>query len=597
MPIRSHVLLHLHLGVLCCTAELAFAGSPVAEAAARGDLEAVRTLLQNGADVNAPQGDGMTALHWAAERDAVEMVQTLVAAGATLETTTRIGAYTPLHLASRAGSAKAVAALLKAGGNPKAVSTAGGATPLHLAAAAGSVAAIRALLDRGAVIDARESAAGQTPLMFAASYGRVATVEVLLERGADHTIATEVVDLPARRTADQAMRRRRNQVVAATKAKGSAPTPGQVQAAIRAARQLPPQKKENQEKPTPEAAVDYEEVRPKPLTYTELVGKQGGLTALLHAAREGHSFVVEALLAAGAEIDRVSGGDRTSPMLIAMINGHFDLAMRLLDRGADPNLASDSGATPLYAALNAHWAPKARYPQQQAYKQQKATYLDVMARLLKAGVDPNVRLKKHLWYMSYTFDLLGVDTRGATPFWRAAYATDVDAMRLLVAHGADPKIATQKVERRRSRRGGRRGERGRGRQRADRSGLPSVPAGGPAVYPIHAASGVGYGEGYAGNSHRHVPGGWLPAVRYLVEELGADVNARDHNGYSPLHHAAARGDDELIRYLVEKAADVTVVSRRGQTTADMANGPVQRVQVFPETVALLQRLGAKKTPK
>ena len=116
--------------------------------------------------------------------------------------------------------------------------------------------------------------------------------------------------------------------------------------------------------------------------------------------------------------------------------------------------------------------------------------------------------------------------------------------------------------------------------------------GGPAVYPIHAASGVGYGQGFAGNSHRHVPDGWLPAVTYLIEEVGADVNARDLNGYSPVHHAAARGDDELIRYLVSQGADVMLVSRSGQTTVDMANGPVQRIQPFPETIALLESLGA-----
>ena len=96
-----------------------------------------------------------------------------------------------------------------------------------------------------------------------------------------------------------------------------------------------------------------------------------------------------------------------------------------------------------------------------------------------------------------------------------------------------------------------------------------------------------------GTANRNVVDGWLPAVKYLVEVHGADVNARDHNGYSPVHHAAARGDNELIMYLVEKGADVTLVSRRGQTTADMANGPVQRIRPFPETVALLQRLGSK----
>jgi ankyrin repeat protein len=126
----------------------------------------------------------------------------------------------------------------------------------------------------------------------------------------------------------------------------------------------------------------------------------------------------------------------------------------------------------------------------------------------------------------------------------------------------------------------------------DPSGLPPVPVGGPGVYPIHAASGVGYGEGFAANIHRVVPDGWLPAVKYLVEELGADVNARDHNGYTAVHHAAARGDDELILYLVEQGADPLVVARTGQTTVDMANGPVQRISPFPSTIALLESLGA-----
>ena len=85
--------------------------------------------------------------------------------------------------------------------------------------------------------------------------------------------------------------------------------------------------------------------------------------------------------------------------------------------------------------------------------------------------------------------------------------------------------------------------------------------------------------------------GW-PAVRYLVEDLGLDVNARDNDGYTALHHAAARGDNAVIEYLVSKGADVTVVSRRGQSTADMANGPVQRVSPFPETVKLLEKLGS-----
>ena len=117
------------------------------------------------------------------------------------------------------------------------------------------------------------------------------------------------------------------------------------------------------------------------------------------------------------------------------------------------------------------------------------------------------------------------------------------------------------------------------------------------MFPIHAASGVGYGEGFESNAHRHVPDGWLPAVKYLVEELGIDVNLRDHNGYNAVHHAASRGDNELIRYLVSKGADVKVVSRRGQTTADMANGPFQRTSPYPDTIALLESLGAKNNHK
>ena len=113
-----------------------------------------------------------------------------------------------------------------------------------------------------------------------------------------------------------------------------------------------------------------------------------------------------------------------------------------------------------------------------------------------------------------------------------------------------------------------------GRQRLDPSGMPAMPAGGPGVYPLHAAAGAEYGEGFAGNAHRHAPESWLAAVKYLIEELGGDVNARDDGGYTPLHHAAARGDNEVILYLVSKGANVKAVSRRGQTTADMANGPV-----------------------
>ena len=89
----------------------------------------------------------------------------------------------------------------------------------------------------------------------------------------------------------------------------------------------------------------------------------------------------------------------------------------------------------------------------------------------------------------------------------------------------------------------------------------------------------------------------LAAVKYLVEELHAEVNAADADGNTALHNAASRGDNEMILYLVSHGADVRAVNRNGQTTVDVANGPVQRVQPFPETIALLEKLGAKNNHK
>src|SRR5690606_12675167 len=148
-------------------------------------------------------------------------------------------------------------------------------------------------------------------------------------------------------------------------------------------------------------------------------------------------------------------------------------------------------------------------------------------------------------------------------FWRAAFGTDIDAMRLLVRYGADPHLPTFRPPDRR-----RPGAGAEGGEGLDPSGLPPVPVGGPGVYPIHAASSIGHIT-LGAQSHRHAPDAWLPVVQYLVEELGADVNVRDYNGYNAIHHAAGRGDVALIEYLVEKGGDVTAVSRRGQTTADI----------------------------
>jgi hypothetical protein len=202
-----------------------------------------------------------------------------------------------------------------------------------------------------------------------------------------------------------------------------------------------------------------------------------------------------------------------------------------------------------------------------------------MEALLEGGADPNARTHAHIWYAAYNTGRMGVEFVGATPFWRAAYALDVEAMRLLVRYGADPNIPTMTF--------------GTAARPNDQSGLPAVPAGGPHVPPFHAASGVGYGTSRVAQQHRHVPDGWMPAARYFLEELGVDVNIRDADGFTALHHAAARGDNEMILYLVKRGANVMAVNRAGQTTVDMANSPEQRTQPFPETIKLLEGMGAK----
>ena len=303
--------------------------------------------------------------------------------------------------------------------------------------------------------------------------------------------------------------------------------------------------------------------------------------------RQGHADAATLLLESGADVNQVTGGDGTSPLLMAVINGHFDLAMFLLDRGANPRLASDNGVTPLYAALNVQWAPKALYPQPRAYTQQKLSYLDFMKRLLDEGRRRERAPEEEGVVLGLQLRSLGrrrdrrdaVLARGVRERRRGHAAARRARRRSEYPDDEAGRPAAHRRRRTRDRRGRLRAAAGSGRR-------PGVP-------PLQAATGVGYGEGFAANSHRNAPSGWMPAVKYLVEELGADVNARDHEGNTALHHAAARGDNEMILYLVSKGADVKAVNRAGETTVDMANGPVQRIQPFPETIALLEKLGAK----
>jgi len=554
------------VAALCVSALQASGPAVVADAAMRRDLDTVKALLRQGVDVNAAQGDGMTALHWAATHGDAALTEALLYAGANVRATSRLGRHTALHVASRAGAAAVVRALVERGADVNAI-TSTGATALMFAAQTGQVAAVAALLDAKADVNAVESANGQSALMFAATADRAEVVALLVARGAKADVTSKVVNLAA--------------LTMTGDGEGRAPEPqGGTEAR---AGQAPPSPRPAP-RPTDVAGAT------RPYRYNELIGAQGGLSALHFAARQGALAAARSLVEHGAAVNLKSPADGTTPLLMATLNGHFDLAAYLLTRGADPNIVSAAGAAPLYATLNVHWAPKAAYPQPRAHLQQQTTYLALLTQLLEAGADPNARLTRKVWYSGYNFDQSGVDEIGATPFWRAAYASDVTAMRLLVSRGADPLIPTVRPAERT------RGLDGVGDLR-DVSSAPPVPVGGPGVPVLHAVAGVGYGKGFAGNSHVFAPTGMMPAVRYLVEELGVDVNQPDYEGNTVVHHAASRGDTEMIKYLVSKGADVTRVNRAGQTTIDLANGPVQRVQPFPETIAYLASLGAKNNHK
>lgn len=698
----------------------------LANAAMKGDLAAVRTLLVSSkGSVNVAQGDGMTALHWAADRGDLPMTQMLLKAGAKVSAVTRLGGHTPLHVAAQHGRADVMRALLAAGADPNST-TIGGSTALHYAAEAANPDAVTVLLEYKANPNAREREWGQTPLMYAANANRAAVIVALLKGKADPNLQSESVELAAQAALDAAATRKRNEVMqtmvsphvldslkqAAAKAAAAAPaagapreraggaappaaattvdgvpaaaaaaaaalrggggargsninyaqflTPTQIQEAIAAGRQAydSADKAVKAEKASKElAAAAGRGGRSATDTVADVngnlstgqfagsVGSMGGLSALHHAVRQGNSEAALALIDGGANINERTASDSTTPLLMAVINGNFDLAMELIKRGADVKLESTAGATPLYNTINTQWAPRSRYPQPQAIQVQKTTHLQLMEALIKGGADVNARLKKNLWYFGYNncgngnCGLEYLD--GTTPFWRASYAVDVDAMKMLIAAGADPNLPSIRPQpaagggRGGAGAGAAAGAGGRGGAAGRAGGAPgALGAGGGAlgggddalggggggrapaapldpaidsaakavppgigVYPIHAVAGVGYGNGFAGNSHRHAPDGWMPAMRYEVEVLHADVNQRDNNGYTPLHHAAARGDNEMILYLISKGADPKAVARNGRTTIDIANGPVERLRPFPETIALLEKYGVHNSHK
>lgn len=563
MSVKS-VILGLSMAVLLSAADT---DTRLADAAMRGDKDTVRSLLKQKVDVNAPQGDGATALHWAAFQDDVEMAQLLLNAGANVKAATREGAITPLFMACTNGSAPMIERLLKAGADARSTKSKG-TTALMIAAASGSADAVKVLLDHGADLTAKEYAHGQTALMFASSLNRAEVVKLLMRRGADADISSNVAKLE-RVTFDvdgnvvPNAPARGGRGAAAGSSDAADPTkekPGAEKRAARtalsapAAAEVKPEGAANADAPGPGGkAPDPAANGGRGQFAPRQVGPSymGGMTALLYAARDGQMDAARELVAAGADINKVSTGDKISPMVMAIVNGHLDLAKMLLDRGADPNLVSEAGLTALYTTIDVEWAPHAWFPQP-ITDQEQVTYMDLMKALLAHGANVNARLGKKIWFRSFTHDVTWIDPAGATAFWRAAQSTDLAAMKLLVEHGADPNIANTAGD-----------------------------------TPLMAAAGIGWGANFTTNA----PGSPMPAVKYCVE-LGNDVNAVDQAGYTALHGAGYIGNNDMVKFLVEKGAKVDVKSKRGDSAADMANGPNRFGIPHPETVALLEKLGS-----
>ena len=508
---------NLTIRLSACTAALALclcaygANNPVSDAAMKGDKAALRSLLEQKADVNAPQTDGATAIQWAAYRDDMEMADLLISAGANVKLANREGA-TALYLASIHGNPAMIDKLLNAGADPNERGPEG-ETPLMLASRAGNLDAIKVLLDHKADINAKDKIRGTTALMWASEQAHPAAVQLLIARGANVSAATEPDTRNSRNNLANTVTQRLNSsfgVVGQARARGAAsPT----SPATPAASAGPPKKTPDGEAGGDDVAIFFGPPRKK---------DGGGLTPLVYAAREDCLECAKILLDAGADVNQQTHYGWTA-LLTATQNRHYKLAAYLLDHGANPNVANNGGWSPLYLATDNRNIESGDYP----VRAPDMDHLDYIKLLIEKGANVNARVcgtesgdKKCVGDSTETrnnFTMQWLFEDGATPFLRAAQSGDIPLMKLLLAHGADPKIFTAHN-----------------------------------VTPLAVASGIGWVEGVTFEwSEKET----LEAVKMCLD-LGIDPNVKDDEGRTSLHGAAHKGRPEVIQLLVDHGANL-----------------------------------------
>jgi ankyrin repeat protein len=384
--LRHHLLIVLYVWLPFAVGAQLLSGADarLADAVMSGDKEILRSLPDARANVNAPQPDGTTALHWAVRHDDVTTAEALIKAGADVKAANRYG-VTPMAVAATNGNPAMIRTLLDAGADPN-TATPGGETALMTAARTGRLDAVTLLLDRGANVNAKDAVHAQTALMWAVLENHSDMVKLLLVRGADINAHTNVTVpkgeyVPAR----------------AGGASGSG---------IIRQRALPT--------------------------------ADGGITPLLFAVRDGNTEMTRLLLDRGADIAQ-SSGNKTSPLLIALLNGQVGIATELLDRGADPNAADAYGRAALFAAIDLRNFNHEKYGDLPTDGHDP---LDLIKAMLKKSANVNAKTDTVPVHGLMQFDGSWVNFDGETPFVRAALSGDIEVMRMLLEKGADPNIST-----------------------------------------------------------------------------------------------------------------------------------------------------------